>query len=311
MAHGVSTHPTQEKVLAEKVQALMSWTELDRVIRMSDAVFYHFLLETPRNYSAIVMFTALHKFRSCVICKYAAEEFHILADSCQRPGAFTNKVFFALVDYDENPEAFHMFQVMTVPRFFHFPAKGKLAPHDIYPLEESNMVAEQMAKWVAERTEIKIDIIQPASYRGLFKSGILSALLGGLVYLLKWNRKFIFSKRVWQVLMLCFVMIMMSGKMWTHMNRAPYAQRNPRTGHMQYISEGMRFQFAVETYVVCLLHACVSLGTVLLDTAAASRESVQRRRVMILTGVCLIAVSFPGLLALLRVKVPPYLYGFS
>ncbi|KAM8788764.1 dolichyl-diphosphooligosaccharide--protein glycosyltransferase subunit MAGT1-like [Rhynchonycteris naso] len=47
-------------------------------LSMSNDVFYYFVLETPRNYSITVMCTAVQKFRSCVICKHAAEEFQIL-----------------------------------------------------------------------------------------------------------------------------------------------------------------------------------------------------------------------------------------
>ena len=54
-------------------------------------------------------------------------------------------------------------------------------------MEEGGFVAEQMAKWVAEETEIrKVNRIgQPTDYHGPFKLGIFLAFLGKVVYLLK------------------------------------------------------------------------------------------------------------------------------
>uniref|UniRef100_A0A673TCK1 Uncharacterized protein n=1 Tax=Suricata suricatta TaxID=37032 RepID=A0A673TCK1_SURSU len=90
---GVPAHPGQrKKILAEKARQLMDWTKKNGVIRMSDAMFYHFVLETPRNHSVIVMFTSL-QFRSCLIIK-SADEFQTLAHSWQHSSAFNSKAFF-------------------------------------------------------------------------------------------------------------------------------------------------------------------------------------------------------------------------
>ncbi|EAX07393.1 hCG1657498, partial [Homo sapiens] len=50
VAPGVPTHPSRwKKGLAKKVSQLMGWTKKDRVIRMSDTMFYHFVLDAPKN----------------------------------------------------------------------------------------------------------------------------------------------------------------------------------------------------------------------------------------------------------------------
>lgn len=96
------------------------------------------------------MFTTVQKFRSYVTCKDAAEEFQILVNTWQHSSAFTRKVFFAMVDYDKNPEAFQTFQLISVSSSLHFSAKRKFRWDDIYHLEERGLITEQMAKWVAE-----------------------------------------------------------------------------------------------------------------------------------------------------------------
>lgn len=130
-----------------------------------------------------------------------AEEFQILTDSWQHSSAF-NKVFFVMMDYYENPEAFQIHQLMSVPSALHFSAKRKFMSDDLDHLEVRAVTAEHMAGWVAERTERRettISLRYSTDYQDPFKLGIFLALIGGLVYLWKWNRKCIFNKNLWQL----------------------------------------------------------------------------------------------------------------
>uniref|UniRef100_A0A8D1FI87 Magnesium transporter protein 1 n=2 Tax=Sus scrofa TaxID=9823 RepID=A0A8D1FI87_PIG len=299
----------EKKILAEKVRQLTYWTKKNRVIRMNDIMFNHFVLETPRNYSVIVMLTALQKFRACLTCEHAAEEFQILADSWQGSRAFSNKVFFALVDFDESPDIFQMLQLMSVPNVLHFSAKRKFTPDDIYHLAERGITAQQMSKWVAERTKRRVvntRTRQPTDYYYPFKLGISLALIGGLVYVLKWKRKFIFNTHLWAVLALGFVIPMISGHMWTHITEAPFAQSDTHTGRTYYIHEVSYFQLAAEMYIVSLFHVCMTLGMVLLDTAATSRMMVMKRKIISVSSICLFVIFFSWLLSLFRFKEPNY-----
>lgn len=49
----------KENLLAEKVEQLMEWSSRRSVIRMNGDKFRRFVKAPPRNYSVIVMFTAL------------------------------------------------------------------------------------------------------------------------------------------------------------------------------------------------------------------------------------------------------------
>lgn len=59
-----------QMVLSEKVNQLMEWASKRSVIRMNGDKFRRFVKAPPRNYSVIVMFTALQPHRQCVVCKY-------------------------------------------------------------------------------------------------------------------------------------------------------------------------------------------------------------------------------------------------
>ena len=60
----------------------------------------------PRNYSVIVMFTALDPKRGCSVCEEASNEFTILANSFRFSSSYTNALFFAVMDFDDGPEVF-------------------------------------------------------------------------------------------------------------------------------------------------------------------------------------------------------------
>ena len=47
-------------------------------------------------------------FTSLIACRQADEEFQILANSWRYSSAFTNRIFFAMVDFDEGSDVFQM-----------------------------------------------------------------------------------------------------------------------------------------------------------------------------------------------------------
>ncbi|XP_017669827.1 PREDICTED: magnesium transporter protein 1 [Lepidothrix coronata] len=107
---GAAGQRRKEMVLSEKVNQLMEWASKRSVIRMNGDKFRRLVKAPPRNYSVIVMFTALQPHRQCVVCKQADEEYQILANSWRYSSAFTNKIFFAMVDFDEGSDVFQMLQ---------------------------------------------------------------------------------------------------------------------------------------------------------------------------------------------------------
>lgn len=100
--------------MAERVQALTEMAHKKPVLRFSGNRFREFVKTTPRNYSVIVMFTAMAPQRQCVVCKHASDEFTIVANSFRYSQAYSNKLFFAVVDFDEGSDVFQL--VRGVPR---------------------------------------------------------------------------------------------------------------------------------------------------------------------------------------------------
>ncbi|XP_027551982.1 magnesium transporter protein 1 [Neopelma chrysocephalum] len=307
---GAAGQRRKEMVLSEKVNQLMEWASKRSVIRMNGDKFRRLVKAPPRNYSVIVMFTALQPHRQCVVCKQADEEYQILANSWRYSSAFTNKIFFAMVDFDEGSDVFQMLNMNSAPTFINFPAKGKPKRGDTYELQVRGFAAEQLARWVADRTDVHIRVIRPPNYAGPLMLGLLLAVIGGLVYLRGSNLDFLYNKTGWAFAALCFVLAMTSGQMWNHIRGPPYAHKNPHTGQVNYIHGSSQAQFVAETHIVLLFNGGVTLGMVLLHEAATSDMDVGKRKIMCIAGIGLVVLFFSWLLSVFRSKYHGYPYSF-
>ncbi|KAJ8254891.1 hypothetical protein GJAV_G00198520 [Gymnothorax javanicus] len=300
----------KEAMLSEKVAQMMDWASRRAVIRMNGEKFRRFVRAPPRNYSMIVMFTALQPHRQCGVCRQADEEYQILANSWRYSSAFTNRIFFATVDFDEGSDVFQMLNMNSAPSFIHFPPKGKSKPADTYELQVRGFAAEQIARWIADRTDVHIRVIRPPNYAGPLMLGFLLAVVGGLVYLRRDNLEFLYNKNAWGFGALCIVLIMTSGQMWNHIRGPPYAHKNPSTGQVNYIHSSSQAQFVAETHIVLLFNAAVTLGMVLLHEAATSDMDIGKRKIMCVAGISLVVLFFSWLLSIFRAKYHGYPYSF-
>merc|ERR1712079_650743 len=126
----------------------------------------------------------------------------------------SNKLFFAMVDFDEGPDVFQSMKLNTAPVFMHFPAKGKPKKADNMDLQRVGFGAEAIAKWIAERTGRN-------------------------------NLEFLYNKTAWSLVALFFVFAMTSGQMWNHIRGPPFVQKT-QSGGVSYIHGSSQGQFVLE-----------------------------------------------------------------
>ena len=105
---GQASKKKEAAALAEKVQQLVDLSAKRPVIRLNGNKFRDYVRNSPRNYSIVVMFTALSAQRQCAICKQASEEYQIVANSYRYSQQYSDNLFFAMVDFDEGPDVFQV-----------------------------------------------------------------------------------------------------------------------------------------------------------------------------------------------------------
>merc|ERR1712037_156087 len=144
------------------------------------------------------MFTALSTQRQCSICKQASDEYQLVANSYRYSSNFaSNKLFFAMVDFDEGPDVFQSMKLNSAPVFMHFPAKGKPKKQDSMDLQRVGFGADAIAKWVGERTEVTIRVLRPPNYTGTIAMFILFGVTVILIYMRRNNLEFLYNKNLW------------------------------------------------------------------------------------------------------------------
>lgn len=297
--------------LESRVTQLLEWSSKRSIITLSSDKLNTYARSKPRNYSIVAMFTALNAQRQCSVCKDAHDEFKVLADSWRFSQQYTSQVFFVMVDIDEDGmDAFQQLHLTTAPTYFHFPPTGKRKPEDKFDIARYGYQAEQLAKWVAERTEVHISVMRPPSYTLIFiaiPAMILATIVG---YMKRENLHMLYDTRYWAVGAMLWVFIMISGQMWNHIRGPPFAHRNPQTGEMGYFSGTSQYQFIAETYIVALLYGLISAGMVLMNEKFAVFEEMGVQKYTPMIGLAMVVLIFGYLLSIFRMKYQGYPYSF-
>lgn len=108
----------QSYSLPERVQQLTDMANKRAVLRFNGNRFKDYVKSVPRNYSVIIMFTAMAPQRQCGVCRHANEEYTIVANSFRYSQSYSNKLFFAVVDFDEGSDVFQMVSfVFSIPKY--------------------------------------------------------------------------------------------------------------------------------------------------------------------------------------------------
>lgn len=310
-AGGQATNKKKEAAqLAEKISTLRDMASRKPVIRFNGNKFREYVKGTPRNYSMIVMFTALSSSRQCMICKEAMDEYTVVANSFRYSSAFaSNKVFLAMVDFDEGPDVFQLMKLNSAPVFMHFPEKGKPKKVDTMDLQRKGFGADAIANWIKDRTEVNIKIFRPPNYQGTILFVTTLAMVGGILYLRRDNLEFLKNKTVWATLALLFVFTMISGQMWNHIRGPPFMQRTQKG--VSYIHGSQQGQFVAETYFIAGLYGVIVLGMIMLTEAAEGKGGIGKRKMFAMIGLALVAFFFSLLLSIFRSKMGGgYPYSF-
>ena len=83
-------HRTKENYIAEKVKQMTELNYRRPLIRLKGDQFKNLVKNAPKNYSVIVMLTALQPQRQCQICQQAHDEFQIIANSWRYSQVWTH-----------------------------------------------------------------------------------------------------------------------------------------------------------------------------------------------------------------------------
>ena len=149
--------------LDNKVSQLWDWTQQRTIVQFTSYDSFQLYLRTkPRNYSVVLMLTALRADRGCQVCKEAKDEYKIVADSFRfsyghRDVTQDKLLFFAMTDFDEGGGTiFEALHLKTAPVFIHYPPTGKPKASDKFDLSRQGLHSEALAQWISDVTGVKV-----------------------------------------------------------------------------------------------------------------------------------------------------------
>lgn len=299
----------KDDVLGEKVAQLTEWSLKKPVIRLTYDKFKHYVKSAPKNYTMVVMLTALAANRECQICRPANEEYQIVAQSWRYSAQFNNRLFFAMVDFDEASDVFKMLNTASAPQFIIFGRKGKPKAADNLDLPRVGFSAETIAKWIQDRTEISVKIFRPPNYSGFLLIVLLAFMIGGLLYVKRNNLEFLYNKTTWSMLTISFILIFISGQMWNQIRGPPLVHRNPQTGQIGFFAGGHGYQFIAETYIIFALYGSVVVGMILMNEAPKYGNDSSIKKAMAVGGLAIVTLFFSMILSIFRSKYQGYPYS--
>src|SRR5690606_32112498 len=112
---------------------------------------------------------------------------------------FVGQLFFTMVDFDEGSEVFQQLNINSAPIFLHFGPRTKPRAPEQMDIQRVGFGAEQIAKWIAEKTDVQIRVIRPPSYVGLLSMVAAFAIIAALLYVRRNNLEFLFNRTLWAI----------------------------------------------------------------------------------------------------------------
>ncbi len=195
-----------------KIAALSKLLQSTPVISLSDRNFTKFVTERPRDYHAILMFTATSPQYQCGVCVKSLGSYEEVATLYNRQYDFSktpigDRVVFFKIEVDSGRQIFGELQLETVPRLFFLPPVDVATPKSsISKFEVDNKVLlEGTSRILAEIhgiTGVKVEVmVDPAplvlvlSIFAALVALFVSAAQGDLYGAVLWYQ----STKIWSV----------------------------------------------------------------------------------------------------------------
>ncbi|GMF36492.1 unnamed protein product [Phytophthora fragariaefolia] len=269
---------------AEKLAQLQGRVR-DGVVPFTSELFSRYAARPERPYHLVLLFTATAAKYKCETCAQVAPEFETLGESYAaakqvkvdtRDGL---EVFFGVVDFETNQEAFGRYEFTSAPHVVYIapdrgldagerlPKKAAVEPHNLYNVYSQGKDAEAMAAFVKQRTGFDIAIQRSKAfvYVLLLSALLATALTAKLVLshldlvLAKLRRK-----QLWMTVSLLFYGLSVSGMVYCIIrNPPPYSA--DRKGNIQYFHPQGRQQFVYEGLIVGGFDVAAAIFMILLS----------------------------------------------
>ncbi|KAF2735401.1 hypothetical protein EJ04DRAFT_552021 [Polyplosphaeria fusca] len=279
-------------------------------LKLDDNVYTQ-LTKAPRDYSVVVLLTALETRFGCTLCREFQPEWDLLSKSWQKGDKKAeSRLLFGTLDFVDGKSTFQSLMLQTAPviLFFH-PTVGPDAKVDAQPVRfdftAGPQSAEQIHAWVARQlpaSSPKPSVVRPINYVKIIS--VTTAVLGLITFVTVASPYIVpvlQNRNLWAAFSLIGVLLFTSGHMFNHIRKVPYVSGDGKGG-ISYFAGGFSNQFGLESQIVAAIYGVLSFATIslALKVPRIADARAQQIAVFIWSGVLLCMYSF--LLSVFRIK---------
>lgn len=272
---------------SEKAQVLRQLSEesSDGLIRLNATGYDHYVVDYPRPYTLVVLFTADNNKYKCKICTELKETldnviYSYLESGANFPyksptGVRSRAVFFAVMEYGlDTQDLFVRHGFKSVPVLFATHPKSvvfdgnryHLPREDVWEFHQGSEIYEhKILEFLNNRSRRDVEIKTPPiqSFLMLLNSAFC---LGAVMFGLYKARSIILSPYVWFITAMLVYYFCISGVVYDIIHKTPMTGRNQKTGAVEYVHSGVsskqqRSQYAAEGF---LMGFCATLSALCL-----------------------------------------------
>jgi len=282
---------------------------------------YSEIVAAPRNYTAVVLLTALNPKFGCVLCRELHPEYELLAKSWLGQHKDSDGLLFASLDFGAGRETFMKLGLNTAPVLYLFPptvSDHADSLHVTDPVKfnfvQNNIPGEMIARWVAKHSPHSPHVIRPFDWSKVaIAAGAVTVALTILKLAYSTLKPAIYSRNLWAAISLILILLFTSGHMFNHIRSVPYVVNNERGG-VSYIAGGFSNQFGLETQIVAAVYAILAFCVIALGLKMPRLADPTKQKISIWVWNAILLVAFSFLLSLFRQKnggypffMPPFM----
>ncbi|KAG0364676.1 oligosaccharyl transferase subunit ost3/OST6 [Mortierella sp. AD032] len=297
-----------EALLQKKVARLEAKASKNGGIIQLDSLAFEDVMAMPRNYSMIVLFTAISPEFNCAPCQNFDPEYKMVAAGWSKL-ANKSQLFFSVLDFKAGQAVFQKFGMNSAPSVLYFPASKSMShdpSQDRYDFGKSGFQAEPFADWLQARSGIKVKVQRPFDFMGLAVKilGTFTAVSVITLFARKGSKIFT-SKYFWSTISMITIFIMISGHMWNQIRQPPYSVSN-RDGRSGIIAQGFQNQFGLETQIIAVLYSLLTATAIGLIAVVPRIENPLGQRTAVWVCMGMFTLTFSVLIQIFRIKNPSY-----
>lgn len=279
-----------------------------RVVKLLPSNYTNFVIDSPRDYDIIVLYTASEAKYGCTTCASLARELKIAATSYEAAYPSGNRsaeagdsdgasslpardVFFGVVDFKNNQDAFAMHGFRSVPHVALHPRTHERGATPA-PLQRAEKLQNKpiAAEFLQSPTDgnlpasaimamlpaaVRVSVQRPAEERlGIaFVVVAVVAFLGALSAADASNALFFMKTWFWRAVSFAFFAVSVSGAISCVIKGSPWYGSRPNGGVTLFSGgHGHHDQYYAEGAVIGALNVAAALGVIALVSVSKSRH---------------------------------------